>query len=57
MKNHTNQLIFPAQFAALRQRAKAKISITPYLPTIRLYGFLITICGQKGYGNLYERAD
>ncbi len=54
MKNHTIQLILPAQFAALRQEALDKISITPYLPTVRLYEFLMTICGRKGYGNKNE---
>ena len=28
---------------------------TLYLPTLRACIFLIIICGQKGYGNYYER--
>ncbi len=62
VKNHVNppaEFIAPPSFRALKARNGdvQNFHYTPYLPIKDVYIFLITICGQKGYGNLNEQCQ
>ena len=57
MKNHVvsqAEFIAPPNFRAQKAARNGDLHNfhhTPFLPTKRRVYFLITICGQKGYGN------
>ncbi len=58
MKNHVlppAEFIAPPNFRSKKARNGYvhNFHYTPYLPTESAYIFLISICGQKGYGNYY----